>query len=241
MRTWASARDVMTREVVTVGPEMRVTAAARLMADRAAAGLTVVDRSLHVIGVLGEEDLVARLAPRRRLPWWQIFFDSERLAREYLRSVGSTVEDVMTRPPVTVTPDDSVAAVATLFASTRAGVIPVVKDGCLLGVIQRRDLLDVVPAIPEGYLPRPDAELAREMRARMAQEPWVSAPRVAAHDGILELGGMVGSEAERRALEAMARAIPGCRAVDSRLVTRNEPGRRLPAPAAPWPARSWWS
>jgi osmotically-inducible protein OsmY len=67
------------------------------------------------------------------------------------------------------------------------------------------------------------------MQARMAREPWVATPgaRVSANDGVVELSGLVASEAEKRALEAMARAIPGCRGVDSWLVTRD-------SLASPW-------
>jgi CBS domain-containing protein len=228
----------MTREVVTIGAEMRLLDAARLMAGRGVAGLTVVDRSLRVLGVLDEQDLVARLAPRRRLPWWNLLFDSERLAVEYQRVVGSTAGEVMRRPATTVVPDVPVADVAALFSSSRASAIPVVSGECLVGVIQRGDLLAFLPAVPGPSRPRLDDELAREMRTRMAMEPWVSTPRVAARGGVIELRGLVASEAERRALEAMARTVPGCRGVDSRLVARGEPGRSA-ASAGPWPVRPW--
>jgi osmotically-inducible protein OsmY len=54
----------------------------------------------------------------------------------------------------------------------------------------------------------------------MAQETWISRtrPTVEARDGVLMLWGVVGSDAEKAALVTMARAIPGCKAIEDRLV-----------------------
>jgi CBS domain-containing protein len=225
----ATVEDIMTGDVSTVRPDLAVQAAARLMEERGIPGVAVVDACGRLVGVLSEDDLLARLAPRRRLPWWPLFYDSERLAREYQRTVGRTVDDVMMRPPITVTPDLPLGAVAELFATRRIGIIPVVREGHLLGAVSRRDLLAAVATGCPSDLPRSDAEIARDMQARMAREPWVATPgaRVSANDGVVELSGLVASEAEKRALEAMARAIPGCRGVDSWLVTRD-------SLASPW-------
>jgi CBS domain-containing protein len=214
---------VMTREVITVSPEMSLQAAARLLVEHGVAGFPVVDAHTRVIGVLCDEDLLARRLPRPRVPWWQPFYDSDQLARAYRRAVGSTVGDVMRQPAITAPSSLAVDALVHLLASEHVGVIAVVNDGRLVGVVHRRDLVLALTAAPSPSGPCPDAQLAHEMETRMARELWVSTPgaRVDVNDGVLELRGCVASDAERDALEAMAAALPGCRGVLNRLVTRD--------------------
>jgi osmotically-inducible protein OsmY len=70
----------------------------------------------------------------------------------------------------------------------------------------------------------PDAQLASEMRARMAREPWVTnrGILVQARGGVLSIWGIVASEAERSAFETMARSIEGVKAVESHLLVKSE-------------------
>jgi predicted transcriptional regulator len=173
-----------------------------------------------VVGVLTEHDLIARLGPRRRRPWWHLLVDTEQLAREYRKATGSTVGDVMTCPPVTVSPAASLEAVVRLFAAADVDLVPVISAGRLIGIVGRRDLAEGLskrPAAPSG---RADAELVAEMQERMEQETWIPRlrPTVEARDGVLTLWGVVGSDAEKTALIAMARAIPGCKTIEDHLI-----------------------
>ena len=58
------------------------------------------------------------------------------------------------------------------------------------------------------------------MKERMEQESWIPRlrPTVEARDGVLTLWGVVGSDAEKAALITMARAIPGCQAIEDHLI-----------------------
>ena len=72
--------------------------------------------------------------------------------------------------------------------------------------------------------PTSDSQLVNEMRARLAKEPWVSHHGivVAAENGELQIWGLVASEAEKSAVETMARSLPGVRGVRSRMLVESE-------------------
>jgi hypothetical protein len=76
----------------------------------------------------------------------------------------------------------------------------------------RADVIEAAPWPARCPLSVSDADLVREMERRIGREPWISTHPlcVEAHRGVLELYGLVDSEAERAGLVAMARAIPGC-------------------------------
>lgn len=219
--------EVMTRDVVTVGRDTPIREAARLMVAHGISGLPVVDDRGSLIGILSEGDLILRQRARERAPWWRSFFDDgERLAREYQKAVGTTAGEVMTRSVVCVSPDLPIDAAASILDAQKIRRLPVVTDGRLVGIVSRGDL---VRALATGEPPGeaaalPDRELVAQMKARIAREPWVShrAIVVQARDGILGLWGVTETEAEKSALETMARAIDGAKGVESHLVVKAE-------------------
>jgi CBS domain-containing protein len=219
--------DVMVREVTALSPDTAIHEAARLLREEGLPGLPVVDSKGCVVGVLSEHDLIARLAPRRRRPWWHLFVETEQLAREYRKATGITVGEVMTCAPTTVSPATSLQAMVRLFDAAEVDLVPVVSAGRLVGAVGRRDLaegLSMRPAAPGG---RADADLVADMQDRMEQETWIPRlrPTVEARDGVLTLWGVVGSDAEKAALITMARAIAGCKAIEDHLIALG-PGYR---------------
>jgi CBS-domain-containing membrane protein len=215
-------KDVMTRDVITVSPATPIHKAAQLMVDHGVSGLPVVDGEGAVVGIVSEGDLIVRQKPRPRPSWWRVFFDDgERLAREYRRAVGTTVGEVMTTDVITVGPEQPLESAALLLDRYHLRRLPVLEDGDLVGLVSRGDLIKALAAPPELRGSRSDAELGNEMRARMAREPWARNDIVIqARNGVLELAGVVETEAEKSALETMAHAIEGCRRVDSYLAAR---------------------
>ena len=107
------AVDVMTTEVITVDPETSVLALAALLSERGISGVPVVDADNRVVGIVSEGDLLHRVETGterraeartvRRRSWWLDTIASDReLARDYAKSHGRTVRDVMTRDVVSV-------------------------------------------------------------------------------------------------------------------------------------------
>lgn len=218
--------EIMTRNVVTVRPTASIRDAARALVEHAVSGLPVVDERGAVVGVLSEGDLIVRQKPRERTPWWRVFFDDgERLAREYQKAEGTTVAEVMTRSVISIAPDMPIESAAVILDERRIRRLPVVADGRLVGIVSRGDLVKALAAAaPAEPVSRPDAQLVEEMRARLARERWVASRGVIvqAQDGVLTLLGLVESEAEKAALETMARAIEGAKGVQSRLLAKAE-------------------
>jgi CBS-domain-containing membrane protein len=212
--------DVMTADVITVGPEVSVHKAASLMSDHGISGLPVVDADGRVIGMVTEGDLIAGQAGPRTRRWWQrLFADADALARDYQKAAGTTVGDVMTVGVVSVSPDLGIAAAARILYDRGLRRVPVLRGRRLVGILARGDLVKALAAAPAFKMWAPDDEIVRTMRERIKAEPWTSAGIIVeAHDGVIDLWGTVASETERTAVEAMARGIPGCRGVVNRLV-----------------------
>ena len=111
----ATVRNVMTTAVVSVQPHQSVDDAARLLEFHHISGLPVCDGE-RVVGVLSEADLIGKS--------------------------GSTVDQVMTTPAVTVTPGTRLEAVAELLTQERIRRVPVVDaQGKLVGLVSRADVL----------------------------------------------------------------------------------------------------
>lgn len=130
------ARDVMTREVVTVGPDTSAKYAAEIMAERGFAAVPVVDADDELVGIVAEADVLAdRLPPDPRL---------------HLRRDGSEQQDapppllvrgVMTGQVRTVDAKADVSDIARLFVDDRVRSVPVLEHGRLVGIVSRRDVL----------------------------------------------------------------------------------------------------
>lgn len=213
----------MTRNVVTVTAATSVQSAAKLMADHGISGLPVVDADRHVVGIISEGDLILRQRSPSWRPWWRRFFDEpEGLAREYRKVVGTTVGEVMTRPVVSISPVFGVETAASILHARGFRRLPVVHDGKLVGVISRGDLVRALATARPATEDRSDAQLVEEMKVRLAAEPWTSTAGFVVHAkrGVIFLWGVVPTEAEKAALETMARAIVGCSGVENDLVTR---------------------
>lgn len=218
--------EIMTRDVITVAPQTSIREAASRMVDHSVSGLPVVDEQGKLVGVLSEGDLILRQRARQRVPWWRAFFqDGERLAREYQKAAGTTVAEVMTKAVISVSPDLPIEAAALILDQRRIRRVPVVADGRVVGIVSRGDLVKILAKAPSPVGgPTSDSQLVSEMRARLANEPWVSHHGIVvdAENGELLIWGLVASEAEKSAVETMARALPGVKGVRSRLLVESE-------------------
>ena len=218
--------EIMTKDVIAVSPKTPVHEAAELMVDHGVSGLPVVDDEGDVVGIVSEGDLILREKPGERMPWWRAFFaDAEKLARDYQKAHGTTVAEVMTRSLITVSPDLPTESLALILEEHKIRRVPVITGGRLVGIVSRGDLIKALSKAPARVgAPPSDERLVREMRARLAEEPWVSTGGIVveAKDGVLVLWGLVLTEAEKSALETMARAIEGSKGIESHLVVKAE-------------------
>src|ERR1700747_625787 len=138
------AMDVMTTEVITVDENATVREAAKLLAEHGISAVPVVDKDNRVIGMVSEGDLLhrAETGTERRRSWWLgMMGATTQLAGEDLKSHSGRVKDVMTRDVVSVTDTTPVADIAVLLETNRIKRVPVVRDGKLVGIVSRANLV----------------------------------------------------------------------------------------------------
>ncbi|HEU0217555.1 MAG TPA: CBS domain-containing protein, partial [Stellaceae bacterium] len=202
-----------------------VQAAARLMAERGISALPVVDRKRRVVGIVSEGDLLhrAETGTERRRAWWlDELAATNQLAAEYIKSHGGKVEDVMTRDVVSVTDTTPLADIATLLETHRIKRVPVLRDGRLVGIVSRANLvralamtIDEVPSAAEASDRRIREALLAELRGQRWAE--VAPGNVTVRDGVVHLWSSYLSDRERRALIVAAESVPGVRRVEDHM------------------------
>ncbi len=141
------ARDIMTADPVTVGPETSVTEAAHLMADRRIGALPVVEKG-RMIGLVTEGDLIMQDV-RVHFPTYLSLLGgyvfalgaADRFETSLRKAVAATVSDVMTREPITVTADALVTDVATLLVERDIARVPVMDGDTVVGIVSKSDIV----------------------------------------------------------------------------------------------------
>jgi CBS-domain-containing membrane protein len=142
-----TARDIMTREVVTIGPEASVEDLAKLLESRRISGVPVLDAQGILVGVVTQSDLVQRsrdldLPPALNILDLHLFLETPSHFQKRLEKLlGNKVKDVMTADPVTVAPETSVNEIARLMSAKGVHTLPVLDAGKLVGIVGKLDLI----------------------------------------------------------------------------------------------------
>jgi CBS domain-containing protein len=221
------AADVMVTNVITVGPEACVHDVAHLLLTNWISAMPVVDADGKILGIVSEGDLMRRAEAgtgRRRSWWLAILTGRETLVAEYVKEYSRKVTDVMTRNVVTVTPETPLHDIATQLEKNGIKRVPVVKNGKLVGIVSRANLLQALASLRkqiEGGAPN-DPMTRESVVARLKAEPWArtSLINVIVQDGTVELWGVVDSQTEKKAVCVAAEVTPGVRAVNDNLIIR---------------------
>ena len=219
-----TARDLMTRRVHTIRADVPIEKAVAALTRRGVSALPVVDTDNRVIGMISEGDLFRRRElgtnSRRRKGWLEILIHVDRLARDYIRSHARTVRDVMTTKVFSVTEDTSAAEVADMLEAHRIKRLPVTREGKLVGIVSRADLVRALVKRPGKPHKPGDARVIQEaFMQRLRRQPWTvgASINIVVSDGVVELWGNVATEEQARALGVMADSIAGVTAVRNRL------------------------
>ncbi len=159
------ASDIMSSGVVSVRPETSAREIARLLLEKHISAVPVIDASGALLGMVSEGDLVGRDQTQReeRRDWWlALLAEGETLSPEFLaglRHRECTARDIMSGPVVTVEETADVTEIARLLTTYRIKRVPVMRDGQVIGIASRADLLRALaaeppsrPAAPEGLL-----------------------------------------------------------------------------------------
>lgn len=140
------AKNIMTRDVITVNPSMTIEEFARILMKNQISGAPVVDEKGSLIGIATENDLITQ-NKRLHIPTILRLFDAfiplgtSRLEREIKRITATTVEEICTKKVVTVDPETPLEEIATIMTEKKIHLIPVIKDGKIVGIIGKRDII----------------------------------------------------------------------------------------------------
>lgn len=142
-----TAKDIMTKDVITVKKDTGVSELADILTKNRISGAPVVDDSGRLLGVVTESDLVEQ-SKSLHLPTVFTILDSviflesaKHFEKELKKMTGAKVEDVYTEKPVAVGPDAPIREIATIMAEKKVYTIPVVDGDKLVGIIGKADVV----------------------------------------------------------------------------------------------------
>ena len=194
----AVVRDVMTREVLVARPETAFREIVRLIEDKHVHALPVVDERHRVLGIVAESDLLLK----EELTEGPVRMPFQRRGRT--RLAGTTAEEIMTSPAVTIEPDRTLGQAARILHRQHIGRLPVVEDdGRLIGIVTRSDLLTI-------FL-RSDEDLLAAVQEAIAAVDDAPSRAISAtvDDGIVVLRGATQFRSQVVAVADRVRRVPG--------------------------------
>jgi CBS-domain-containing membrane protein len=214
----ATVNEVMTSHVVAVTKDASFREMAGLLRRYRVSAFPVVDADGKVIGVVAEADMLPKEAllgaPGVRVPAGAAADPHN----DFAKAAGVTAASIMTRAPITVTPDEPVSSAARLMYSGKVKSLPVVNEhGHLIGIISRADVLSVYG--------RPAAQIAREIRQDVITTGFGGDPSrvtVTVKDGIVTLEGRPPTAQQGRDILAAAWHVEGVVSVRDRLTYPEE-------------------
>ncbi len=219
------ASDIMGQAVISVAPDTTVAAVAQVMLQNRISAVPVVDRAGKLVGIISEGDLLRRIesgTERRPSRWLEMVSSNAELARDYVLSHARKAEEIMTRDVVTATAETPIRDIVDLMERARVKRIPVVRDGVVVGIVSRANLLQALRAgAPDPAPSRGDDRRIREaLLTELRAQRWAdsAAMNVIVTDGMVHLWGAVRSDDERRALHIAAENIDGVVGVEDHLV-----------------------
>lgn len=118
-------KDIMCRDVFTVGPETTLYETMNILVDKKISGLPVVDNEQRLLGIISEKDVMVMLI-RRNIGEMEM------------------VKDYMTKKVISFAPSDSAVDVADFFMQNPIRRVPIVENGKLVGIVARRDIVSLI-------------------------------------------------------------------------------------------------
>ena len=224
------ASDIMIARVIVISPNASVRSVANLLLNNHISGVPVVSEDGNLVGIVSEGDLIRRaeIGTERRRSWWlEMLSSDEALAGEFVKANARKVADVMTRNVITANPETLISDIASLMEKSNVKRVPIVKDGKVVGIVSRANLLQALASAPFEAVTQQnvdDAALRESVEAQLNAHAWTKPWQlnVIVHDGTVELWGVVHSHIEKTAARVAAEMVPGVRAVNDNLVVWSE-------------------
>jgi CBS domain-containing protein len=166
------AREIMTTPVITVAPDAPFREIVSVMLEHAVGGLPVVDDKRRLLGIVTKADVLLS-------------------ADRHGRAGGTTAGDLMTKNVVTAGEDTAIHQLGQLMLSHHINRLPIVKDGVLVGIVTRTDILK--------SFKRSDSAILAAIREMAERDLWIEPHKlmIACLNGIVTVSGEVERRSER--------------------------------------------
>ena len=141
------AKDIMTKEIITLSPETEIAEAARLLLEKRINGAPVVNSAGKLVGILCQSDLIAQ---QKSIPIPSLFTlldgyislkTTKRMDKEVEKIAATKVAEAMTPDPVTVDPETDIEKIAVLMVEKNYHTLPIIESGQLVGILGKEDVL----------------------------------------------------------------------------------------------------
>ena len=166
----------------------------------------------------------AEAGTERHRSWWlRLLTAEETLAAEYVKAHARKVADVMTRDVITAGPETPLHEIAVLLEKNSIKRVPIVKNGQLIGIVSRANLIQAVASARKGpEIALSDAAIRDRLLAHLKAQGWLDTflLNVTVNGGVVDLWGITRSDTERNAIRVAAESIPAVSAVNDNLVSR---------------------
>ncbi len=182
-----NAGEVMTANVVAVRPDTPARSIAQILSKNGISAVPVIDENGKPVGMVSEGDLMPRdeTEKKQRRDWWlKALAEGEELDPEFIRQIEQadrTAEQVMTTPIVTVPDTADIVEIAELLSSKKIKRVPVMRDGRMVGIVSRANLIKAVAQPPKPPEPEPSLEPVTEISFPAEPPP---APARQAHSDV---------------------------------------------------------
>lgn len=144
------AKDIMVRDVITVQRDTTIKDIAKILIDHGISGVPVLDDTDALVGIVSEGDLL-RKETSPRLPDYVnilgavIYYNGvERYREDFKKLLANDAASIMTEKVVSVSEETEINKIAQLMLEHNIKRVPVVKDGKVVGIISRADIMKLL-------------------------------------------------------------------------------------------------
>jgi CBS domain-containing protein len=222
------AADIMTVNPISVEPNASVMQAVRLMLQHRISGLPVIDALGNLIGIVTEGDLLWRAeteTQRRRPRWLEFLIGPGRMANQYVHACGRKVHEVMSENVRAAVEDTPLDEVVQIMERHQVNRLPVMRDGRLVGIVSRANLLRALASFYRDAKPSSldDVVIRRKLLEELNKQTWapVSLINVIVRHGNVHLWGTLTDERQRQGIRVVAGG-----AIVRRVFAKPHPRRR---------------
>jgi CBS-domain-containing membrane protein len=144
-----TAKDIMTKDVITVRPEATVEELARLLMEHKISGVPVVNNEKKMVGIVTENDLI-RKNKRFHIPTVIRLFDayillgSGKAEEEIRKMAAATVDEICTKKVVSIREESSLEDIATIMAEQHVHLLPVLNGSAVVGIVGKADMVRAI-------------------------------------------------------------------------------------------------